>query len=122
MPDLVKEDAEKGLVWRTDLRATIPFWEKWFENFNECFSNLLVRRWLVLTNPEGVDGELFGQMERGKFAMFSIPGCGHNIQEDKPAEFGQAIVSALEARKVPKEWDAKIYITNASGQKVLISR
>ena len=34
MPALVKEDASKGFVWRTDLSATIPFWDKWFENFN----------------------------------------------------------------------------------------
>ena len=47
-------------VWRTDLRATMPFWEQWFANFNECFLSVKENKWLFLVNSEAIEDSLYG--------------------------------------------------------------
>ena len=46
--------AEK-FVWRTDLAATMPFWEQWFADLNSSFLDLQTRKWLFLANKDNLD-------------------------------------------------------------------
>ena len=34
VPTTDELDGKQKYVWRTDLSATMPFWEQWFENLN----------------------------------------------------------------------------------------
>jgi protein phosphatase methylesterase 1 len=34
------KDGKSKYVWRTDMEATMPFWEQWFDGLNNCFSSL----------------------------------------------------------------------------------
>ena len=58
MQDTITEEIK--YVWKTDLAATVPFWEQWFENLNACFLGLQARKWLFLSSNQNLDNELYG--------------------------------------------------------------
>jgi len=50
-------------MWRTDLLATEPFWEEWYEGLSRHFLEARCARLLVLAGQERLDKELMvGQM------------------------------------------------------------
>jgi len=80
-------------VWRTDLRASEPYWEGWFKGLSDDFLRVPAPKFLVLAGRDTLDTPLtIGQMQ-GKFQIKFLPECGHLIQEDAPEEFGQALLA-----------------------------
>ena len=77
-------DGKVKYVWRTDLAATMPFWQQWFDGLNSCFQSLDVRKWLFLANKDNLDNILYGGIEAGAFTMATLPNVGHYMHEDKP--------------------------------------
>ena len=99
-PDLVVQtqdplSGEQKYVWRTDLSATVPFWDQWFSEFNAIYLGLTTRKWLMLSDMGNLDNELYGQAEAGKFTPAGIPNVGHFMHEDSPDKFAQAVLGSL---------------------------
>ena len=116
------ESGKNKLTWRTDLSATMPFWESWFKDFNASFLAVKENKWLFLANSDGIDDDLYGAMEGGKFEMHSIPNTGHFLHEDQPGEMAERIKEILTRRKIPVEWNTQMFIINAAGKKVFITK
>eukprot|EP00906_Rhabdomonas_costata_P013951 RCo019991 len=88
---LRKVTSESGGVkfqWRTDLRATEPFWKGWFEGMSAEFVALppTVTKLLLLAGTDRLDKELMIAQMQGKFQLGVVYGTGHMMMEDKPAE------------------------------------
>lgn len=93
LPARLRKREDGRWVWRTDLRATEPYWEGWFVGLSDQFLRVPAPKFLVLAGRETLDTPLtIGQME-GKFQIKLLPECGHLIQEDAPDELAQALVA-----------------------------
>lgn len=125
MPAQVRavKDKVTGLekfVWRTDILAHKPYWHSWFENLTKIFLNLKVKSCLILST-DSLDKALLEAFEQNKFSHKQIADAGHFIHEDKPNEMQEEIYKFVESTRIPVEYNQKIYITNAQGQKILIN-
>jgi protein phosphatase methylesterase 1 len=68
-PLLIETDAGRW-VWRTDLKATEPFWENWFQGMSKKFLEARGAKLLLLAGTDRLDKELMiGQMQ-GKGLSF----------------------------------------------------
>jgi len=83
----------------------MPYWDQWFAGFNACYMDVSVRKWLFLASKDNLDDELYGQLEAGRFTLFSIPNVGHYMHEDQPESMAQIITGMMTKRKVPVEWN-----------------
>ncbi|KAI5283505.1 Protein phosphatase methylesterase 1, partial [Ascosphaera atra] len=64
VPTLVEDDGSGTWVWRTDLRATKPFWENWFVGLSKKFLQARGGKLLLLAGTDRLDTELtIGQMQ-----------------------------------------------------------
>ena len=110
-PLLVQTDAGRW-VWRTDLKATEPYWENWFQGMSRKFLEAKGAKLLLLAGTDRLDKDLMiGQMQgendgiatlhytgsiadlhRGKFQLHVFPAAGHFIQEDLPDRTAEAVV------------------------------
>ncbi|KAI5305965.1 Transcription initiation factor TFIID subunit 5 [Ascosphaera pollenicola] len=85
VPSLIYHDGsndEHPWKWRTDLRATKPFWENWFNGLSKKFLEARGGKLLLLAGTDRLDKELIiGQMQES----------GHFIQEDQPAKTAQVL-------------------------------
>ena len=96
VPARLRRAADGRWVWRTDLRATEPFWRGWFEGLSAEFLRVPAPKFLVLAGRDTLDTPLtIGQMQ-GKFQIKFLPECGHLIQEDAPDDLGQALLAFAE--------------------------
>ena len=71
-------------VWRTDLLATMTFWEAWFKGLTQCFLNVKVPKQLLLAGSDRMDKELTIAQMQGKFKLVVFDHVGHVIHEDQP--------------------------------------
>ncbi|KAI5309842.1 Protein phosphatase methylesterase 1 [Ascosphaera atra] len=103
VPTLVEDNGSGTWVWRTDLRATKPFWENWFVGLSKKFLQARGGKLLLLAGTDRLDTELtIGQMQEvtsqetniatGKYQLQVFPRSGHFIQEDQPAETARVLV------------------------------
>ena len=93
VPARLRRAPDGRWVWRTDLRATEPFWHGWFAGLSEEFLRVPAPKFLVLAGRDTLDTPLtIGQMQ-GKFQIKFLPECGHLIQEDAPDDLGQALLA-----------------------------
>ena len=69
-----------------------------------------------------MDKELTIAHMQGKFNMKVIYDVGHVVQEGKPAEVADAIYQFLATFRIQESCKQEMYITNAQGKKILISR
>ncbi|ODA83939.1 hypothetical protein RJ55_02456 [Drechmeria coniospora] len=94
-PLLVGDESADGTRrwrWRTNLAATQPFWEGWFEGLSKKFLGATGGKLLLLAGTDRLDTELtIGQMQ-GKYALQVFPEAGHFIQEDIPEKTAIALV------------------------------
>lgn len=73
-----------GYVWNTNLYATEPCWDTWFEGLDKTFIQLPCPKMLILANTDRLDKELLvGQMQ-GKFQLEVVGSPGHYVMEDAP--------------------------------------
>lgn len=67
VPSLIYNDGsndENPWKWRTDLRATKPFWENWFTGLSKKFLEARGGKLLLLAGTDRLDKELIiGQMQ-----------------------------------------------------------
>ena len=59
--------------------------------------------------------------EAGKFTPIIINRVGFNMHEDQPEQIAQMITGIMTQRKIPAEWNTKMFIINAAGKKIFIS-
>jgi len=78
-------------VWRTDLRATAPYWSSWYRGLSARFLAVRAPKLLLLAANDRLDTELTIAQMQGKFQM-TLCRAGHAIQEDDPS----AVATALE--------------------------
>lgn len=78
-------------VWRTDLRATAPYWSSWYRGLSARFLSVKAPKLLLLAGNDRLDTELTIAQMQGKFQM-TLCRAGHAIQEDDPS----AVATALE--------------------------
>ena len=79
-------------VWRTDLRASTPYWKGWFQGLSELFLKVPAAKLLILAGRHRLDTPLtIGQMQ-GKFQIKFFPNCGHLVQEDDPEDVAAALM------------------------------
>ena len=91
---LRREDAEDGrrrYVWRTDVRATAPFWKAWYEGLSRKFLAVRAAKLLILAGNDRLDTELTVAQMQGKFQLALLPKTGHAVHEDSPEETATAI-------------------------------
>jgi protein phosphatase methylesterase 1 len=89
---LRKQEEDDRYYWRTDLKATEPHWQGWFQGLSDVFlGECRVPKLLVLAGTDRLDTPLtIGQMQ-GKFQMRVLPWVGHVVQEDAPDITAQAV-------------------------------
>ena len=62
-PLLIQQDSGRWM-WRTDLRATEPYWENWFQGMSKKFLTARGAKLLLLAGTDRLDKELMiGQMQ-----------------------------------------------------------
>lgn len=90
VPFLLKQRPEENNIdsvvfeWATDLYATEPCWDTWFEGLDKHFIQLPCPKMLMLANTDRLDKELMvGQMQ-GKFQLEVVGSPGHYVMEDAP--------------------------------------
>ncbi|KAK4973220.1 Protein phosphatase methylesterase 1 [Elasticomyces elasticus] len=84
--------AEGVWRWRTELKATEPWWEVWFKGMSAKFLRGKGAKMLVLAGTDRLDKDLMiGQMQ-GKFQLHVLPEAGHFVQEDMPERTAQIMV------------------------------
>jgi len=78
--------------WKTDLNATAPWWEEWFNGMSAKFLRGRGAKLLILAGTDRLDKDLMiGQMQ-GKFQLVVIPEAGHFVQEDVPEQTARLLV------------------------------
>lgn len=74
--------ASSSWVWRTNLAATQPYWEGWFQGLSRKFLDAKGGKLLLLAGTDRLDKDLMiGQMQ-GKYQLQVFPDAGHFIHED----------------------------------------
>jgi len=86
------DDGRERFVWRTNLRATEPYWMSWYEGLSQRFLAVRAPKLLLLAGSDRLDTALTIAQMQGKFQMTLLPKAGHAIQEDDP----EAVTTALE--------------------------
>jgi len=87
------EGAEGKQVWRTNLLATEPYWNEWYQGLSSGFLAAKCARLLVLAGQERLDKELMvGQMQ-GKFQLEVMQDVGHYLHEDDPPRLAGTLVN-----------------------------
>jgi protein phosphatase methylesterase 1 len=93
---LVERAGHSGTVrwhWRTDLRASEPYWRAWFEGMSQAFLDLKgPSKLLLLAGTDRLDTALTVAHMQGQFQLGLIYGTGHYMMEDKPEETAQRLV------------------------------
>jgi len=84
-----------GLVWRTSLAATEPFWESWFIGIGDAFLTARCPKLLLLCGTERLDAQLTLAQMQGRFQLVLVPQAGHAIQEDEHARTADALAAFL---------------------------
>jgi protein phosphatase methylesterase 1 len=94
-PLLVADYHHDGKVqydWRTNLGATSPWWNGWFEGLSKRFLQSRGGKLLLLAGTERLDKEMMiGQMQ-GKYALQIFPEAGHFLHEDCAEKTAQSII------------------------------
>ncbi|KAG8890425.1 dual specificity protein kinase yak1 [Tulasnella sp. 332] len=84
--------SEFGLIWRTPLRLTEPYWSGWFTGLSASFLTARTARLLILAGTDRLDKPLMiGQMQ-GKFQLEVVPNVGHMLHEDNPTKVAEIVV------------------------------
>jgi len=81
-------------TWRTDVMATRPHWEGWFDSMSTAFLSAPARKLLVLTGHDLITRDkdlMIGQMQ-GTFQFEVLP-ASHVMQEDEPERTAQILVT-----------------------------
>ena len=92
VPSLLTTLPSGKFVWRTDLDATSPWWEGWFQGMSARFLQGRGAKMLILAGTDRLDRELMiGQMQ-GKFQLVVLPEAGHFVQEDVPERTAELLV------------------------------
>ncbi|OQR91453.1 protein phosphatase methylesterase [Achlya hypogyna] len=79
-------------VWRTDLRASAPYWKGWFTGISELFLGTTLPKVLLLAGTDRLDTALTRGQMQGKFQLLLMYGSGHVIQEDCPDKTADALL------------------------------
>jgi protein phosphatase methylesterase 1 len=74
------------VIWRTDLRSTLPFWQQWFEDLSAKFlaPPSSVAKLLILAGTDRLDKPLTIAQMQGKYQLHVVPEAGHFVHEDCP--------------------------------------
>lgn len=110
VPDLLMK-TQRGIVWKTNLEQTQPFWESWFtglsENFVKCNTKNKVAKLLILSGHETLDTNLIiGQMQ-GKYQLIVFNNSahtGHFVQEDIPKQLSISLIDFAKRNDSPAEY------------------
>ena len=81
--------------WRVDLRQCQDHWRGWFTDLTENFISCFTSKILVLAEREYLDRPLMIASMQGKFQTAIIRDTGHAIQEDRPSELAEIIISFI---------------------------
>ncbi|KAL7754323.1 Protein phosphatase methylesterase 1 [Sorochytrium milnesiophthora] len=96
---LVQRSGTQRFFWRTNLWATEPQWQKWFQGLSAKFLACRAAKVLVLAGTDRLDKDLtIGQMQ-GKFQMVVLPACGHAVQEDDAVQTASTLLEFLRRNK-----------------------
>lgn len=91
-----RENPDGSFTMITDLLASQPHWQGWFQGLSEEFARLSCSRLLVLAETDYLDKPLLiGQMQ-GKFQLEIIRNTGHAIQEDQPEQLAHLIAAFID--------------------------
>ncbi|ORY48596.1 protein phosphatase methylesterase [Rhizoclosmatium globosum] len=91
IPPLFTQRDTNVFTWRTDLAASEPHWQTWFQGLSAKFLGLKCGRLLLLAGADRLDKELMiGQMQ-GKFQVVVFPESWHYVQEDVPDKFAASV-------------------------------
>lgn len=105
IPDQLKADSteEKGLVWKTNLSASVEYWAGWFAGLSDLFLKCPVRwKALVVSQVDKLDAELtVGQMQ-GKFQLVVVPGTGHFVHEIAPGQTCSRVAQFMTQHVAPR--------------------
>lgn len=92
VPSLLTQLPSGKYVWRTNLNATEPWWEEWFNGMSQKFLKGRGAKQLILAGTDRLDKDLMiGQMQ-GKFQLVVIPEAGHFVQEDVPEKTAKLLI------------------------------
>lgn len=92
IPSQLVKQPDGFLVWRTDLRATEPYWKDWFTGLSDAFLSAKCSKMLLLAGTDRLDNALIVAQMQGKFQLGLIHSVGHVIQEDAPEKTAKQIV------------------------------
>jgi pimeloyl-ACP methyl ester carboxylesterase len=91
-PRLVWSEEDQKFRWRTDLRATKPYWSAWYHGLSRRFLSCRSTKVLILAGTDRLDTELTIAQMQGKFRLVVLPDCGHCIQEDNPEKTAEILL------------------------------
>jgi protein phosphatase methylesterase 1 len=89
-----------ALVWRTDLKKTLPFWEDWFRGMNNAFLSFQGPKELILAENDLTDHQMMIAYIQHKYKRSIFYNVGHMVQEDDPERFVKEISTFLSAFKI----------------------
>ena len=91
-PSLLTQTTSGKYVWKTDLNATVRWWEDWFNGMSQKFLKGRGAKMLILAGTDRLDKDLMiGQMQ-GKFQLVVLPEAGHFVQEDVPERTAELLI------------------------------
>jgi protein phosphatase methylesterase 1 len=88
-------DGRSGVVWRTPLQATAPFWDGWFRGLSAVFLAHKLPKLLMLADTDRLDNELTIAQMQGRFQLVLMPGAGHALHEDAPEATAATLASFI---------------------------
>jgi len=101
-------EEEYHYEWITDLRATEPFWQDWFQGLSSAFLSPSLHptpKLLVLANYSLLecDRAICAAQMQGMFEMQFMQGGGHALMEDFPLHFARTLYRFLRRNRIVKE-------------------
>jgi protein phosphatase methylesterase 1 len=85
---------DEGFAWRTNLAATVPFWNEWFTGLSSAFlAAPCSGKLLLLAGVEKLDTPLAAGHMMGKYQLVVLASvrAGHFVHEDAPGQTASAI-------------------------------
>ena len=93
IPGQIKQISDNEYVWRTNLLPTEPYWRGWFEGMGEQFLSSPAPKLLLVAGTDRLDKALSIAHMQGRFQLSIVYGTGHFMQEDKPGEVANTIIT-----------------------------
>lgn len=94
---LFYNDVSGSFEWITDLSKMSSYWDTWFTSLTSNFLRFPGSRLLILaTDTDYMDRDMTIAQMQGKFQLVVVRESGHAVQEDKPEEMAEPLISMIQ--------------------------